>query len=672
MDNQNNKYPKPSIFRPLRLWKYLFKKTVSKPMNTIFTKKNAEYLNKNNPIRKNKIKDSEPRTAPDNLRGFHVNDWDECIGCGTCADICPTEAIEMVDRHELEVKPGEHQRRPVIDYGRCCYCGLCVDTCTTGSLKMTKEYIFADSNPESFKLMPRETFQAHEVELGYQKTEDTDLLDLKRAEMDHIEPKERTESYIEVVRGYSKEVAKREAARCVECSVCTSSCPVQMHIPQYIKAIWEDDIEGGLRQIYETNPLPGVCGRVCTHNCETACASAKRGEAIAIRWLKRYIIDSAPDDMYSKIFKEPVSEVIDASIAIVGSGPSSLSAAYYLRGLGYHVDVFEERNNPGGVASYGAPQYRIPDYAVEKDIKFIKDIGVNLHTNTRVGTDISFEKIEKDYDAAFVGSGFFTANKLNIPGSDHEDVMGAMDFLPITRDYARGDISLDEVNVKESVLVVGGGDVAFEVARNCIRIQLQKYGKHDVTLTSLESLEILPGGDDEYLEGKEEGIQFNLGQGPQEIVVEDGEIKGLRVWKCTSVFDEEGNFSPKFNKEEETIIEAKQVFFSVGQAPDYSYLPERFQEKMTIERGKIKASKDGQVEGLDWLYVGGDVFRGPDIITAVSDGHRAAVAIDEYLYDNAKKQEASEYADTIREAIKFNNPDLALKPKRVRTLTKDD
>lgn len=665
---EKKKYPKPSIFKPLRHLKYLFRKPVSHPLDTIFTEKNAEYLNKNNPFRKNKIKNSVPRTAPDNIRGFHVNDWEKCIGCGTCGEICPTAAIEMVPRHDLPRVAGELQQRPVIDYGRCCFCALCVDTCTTGSLSMTKEYVFADSNPDSFKLMPTETWQDQEVELGYQKTEVTDLLDLKRVEMEHIEPEERIKSYIEVVRGYSKEFAKQEAARCVECGVCTASCPVQMHIPQYIKAIWEDDIEGGLKQIYETNPLPGVCGRVCTHNCETSCAIAQRGEAIAIRWLKRYIIDSAPDEMYEKIFNEPVSEVIQAKVAIAGSGPASLSTAYYLRGLGYHVDVFEEKNRPGGVMSYGAPQYRIPDYAVEKDINFIKKIGVNIHTNTRVGTDITLEELEKKYDAVFLGTGFFAARKLNIPGSDHPDVMGAMDFLPITRDFARGAIKLDEINVKKSVVVVGGGDVAFDVARNCIRIQLEKYGKADVKLTSLETLDILPGSDDEYIEGKEEGIQFFLGNGPQEIVVKNGKIKGLRVWKCTRVFDEEGRFNPTFDSEQETLLEGEQVFFSVGQAPDYTFIPESLKDKVTIERGKVKANKDGQVEGLDWLFVGGDIFRGPDIITAVSDGHRAAVAIDDYLYTNAKKKEQSEYVKEIREAIRFNNPDLALKPTRKRTL----
>ena len=667
MENKK-KYPKSSIFKPLRHFKYLFKKPVTHKMGTIFTKKNANVIASDRIIKPRWAENAEPRTAPNNLRGFHINDWDKCIGCGTCGEICPTDAITMVERTDLPLVAGEHQQRPMIDYGRCCFCALCVDTCTTESLKMSKEYIYSDSNPDSFLLMPEEKWQDQVVELGYVKKPETDLLDLKRIEMEHVHPEGRIDSYIEVVRGYSKEFAKQEAARCVECGVCTASCPVQMHIPQYIKAIWEDDIEGALRTVYETNPLPGVCGRVCTHNCETACAIAVRGEAIAIRWLKRYIIDSAPDDMYEKIFNEPVSEVIDAKVAIAGSGPASLSTAYYLRGLGYKVDVFEENDRPGGVASYGAPQYRIPDYAVEKDINFIKKIGVNIHTNTKVGKDITLEQLEKDYDAVFLGTGFFKARKLNIPGSDHEEIMGAMDFLPLTRDFARGKIKLEDMNIKKSAIVVGGGDVAFDVARNMIRLQTLKYGKADVKLTSLETLDILPASDDEYIEGKEEGIQFFLGNGPQEVVVKNGKIQGLKVWKCTRVFDEEGRFSPEFDKTQETILEGEQVFFSIGQAPDYDYIPESLQSKVTVERGKIKANADGQVEGLDWLFVGGDIFRGPDIITAVSDGHRAAVAIDEHLYKKAKKKQVTDKMAEIRESIKFNNPDLALKPQRKRTL----
>lgn len=662
--DEKQRYRKASIFNAWRHFKYLFKKPVTHPMSTIFTKKNADYLNSNLFFPRKKNLESSPRTAPDNLRGFHTNDWEKCIGCGTCSEICPTEAIHMVERLDLPLVSGKHQMRPVIDYGRCCFCALCVDTCTTESLKMSKEYIYADSNPDNFLLMPENTWQGETVEPGYIKTETTDLLDLERRPMEHVGAEERTKSYIEVVRGYSKEYARQEAARCVECGVCTTSCPVQMHIPQYIKSIWEDDIEGALRQVYETNPLPGVCGRVCTHNCETACAIAVRGEAIAIRWLKRYIIDSAPEEMYDKIFQEPVSEVIDAKVAIVGSGPSSLSAAYYLRGLGYHVDVFEEKAKAGGVASYGAPQYRIPDYAVEKDVAFIEKIGVNIHTSTRVGKDITLDELKAKYDAVFLGSGFFKARKLNIPGADHKDVIGAMDFLPLARDYARSHLKLEAIDVKPSAVVVGGGDVAFDVARNLIRLQNLKYGKSDVKMTSLESLDILPASADELHEGTEEGIKFFFGNGPQEVILKDGKVAGLRVWKCTSVFDAEGRFNPTFDQNVETVLEGEQVYLSIGQAPDYDYIPEALKQEIKIERGKVKTGPLGQVDGAPWLFAGGDISRGPDIITAVADGHRAAQAIDEYLYNKAKKQAASAYREEIRQAIKFNTPDLALKPAK--------
>ena len=420
------------------------------------------------------------------------------------------------------MKQENYNKDPAIDYGRCCFCALCVDTCTTSSLNMSKEYVYASDEADLFYLLPTKTFEGEEVELGYQKDETSDLLDLKRVDMEHEDPTERKGSFVEIVRGFSKEYAKQEAARCVECGVCTSSCPVQMHIPAYIKSIWDDDIEGALRQVYETNPLPGVCGRVCTHNCETSCSIAVQGEAIAIRWLKRYIIDSAPDDMYSKIINEPVSEVIDAKVAVVGSGPAGLGAAYYLRVMGYKVDVYEEMPQSGGVMRYGIPSYRLPDTAIDKDIDFIKSIGVNIILNTRVGRDITMDQLEKDYDSVFLGTGFFKARGLNIPGADHKDVIGAMDFLPRARDLERGVLKLEDLDVAESVVVIGGGDVAFDVARSSARIQMLKYGKVDVKLTSLENEDALPASMDELIEGGEEGIELFCGNGPQEVMQKNG------------------------------------------------------------------------------------------------------------------------------------------------------
>jgi glutamate synthase (NADPH/NADH) small chain len=656
---------KVSIFNPFRLWKYLFKKPETKPFTDIFTKKNADYLNQNSIIKNEKrVELSEPRIAPERTRGFHTNDWEKCIGCGTCEDICPTKAITMVERQDLPEEEGKLQQRPAIDYGRCCFCALCVDTCTTDSLKMSNEYIYASEDPDQFFLLPNETWQGEEAGKGWERDEASNLLDFERIHMEHEDPEERKSNFVEIVRGYSKEFAKQEAARCVECGVCTASCPVQMHIPAYIKSIWEDDIEGGLRQIYETNPLPGVCGRVCTHNCETSCAIAVQGEAIAIRWLKRYIIDSAPDDLYKDIIGEPVSEVIDAKIAVVGAGPAGLGAAYYLRTMGYQVDVLEEMPLAGGVMRYGIPAYRLPDTAIDKDINFIKEIGVNIKTNTRVGTDVTMDQLEKDYDAVFLGTGFFKPRALNIPGADHKDVIGAMAFLPQVRDFERGVLKLEDIDVAESIVVIGGGDVAFDVARSATRLQMLKYGKSNVKLTSLENEDALPASMDELIEGGEEGIQFFCGNGPQEVMQEKGKVTGLRLWKCLCIFDDAGKFNPEFDKECEQVIEGEQIYIAIGQAPDYTYLPEKIQEKLSFIRGKIEADEFGQVKDLPWLFVGGDIMRGPDLISGVADGHRAAQGIDNYLYKQTKDKEQYKKVEEMRKAVKYTTPDLTFKQRK--------
>jgi len=664
--NENKKYRRVSVFNPIRNWKYLFKKPVTHDMTEIFTKKNAAHLRGDTILKSKKNLESNPRTAPDRTRGFHTNDWEKCIGCGTCEDICPTKAINMVERSDVPEKAGELQQRPAIDYGRCCFCALCVDTCTTDSLNMSKEYIYANDNPDLFYFLPRKTWEGEEVEAGWQKDEVSNLLDLERIEMEHQEPEDRKGSFIEVVKGYSQEFAQLEAARCVECGVCTSSCPVHMHIPEYIHSIWDNDIESGLKQIYETNPLPGVCGRVCTHNCETACAIAVKGEAIAIRWLKRYIIDSAPEELYETIINEPVSEVIDAKVAVVGAGPAGLGAAYYLGAMGYKVEVFEEMPQAGGVMRYGIPAYRLPDKAIDKDINFIESIGVKIHTNTRVGKDITMDQLEKDFDSVFLGTGFFKPRALNIPGADHEDVIGAMEFLPQVREFERGNLKLEDINIKESIVVIGGGDVAFDVARSATRLQILKYGKSDVKLTSLENEDALPASMEELVEGSEEGIEFFCGNGPQEVMHKNGKVTGLRLWKCLCVFDDSGRFNPEFDNDCEQIIDGKQVYIAIGQSPDYDYLPESLQEKIEITRGKIKASEDGQLENAPWLFVGGDIFRGPDLISGVADGHRAAKAIDSYLYQKAKDKKQYKKVEDMRQSVRANSPELTPKQKGIK------
>ncbi len=209
--------------------------------------------------------------------------------------------------------------------------------------------------------------------------------------MAELSPENRDHSFIEIVQGYSKTQAQKEADRCVECGICVATCPAHMGIPDYIRAIREDDIELGLKILYETNPLPEICGRICTHNCEKVCSMKYRGEAISIRWLKRYIADQVALSDYKGILRTETIEKNDKKVAIIGSGPAGLSAAYYLALLGYSVRIFEAFPESGGMMRYGIPEYRLPYDQINKDVDYILSLGVEIEYNTRVGKDITLK-----------------------------------------------------------------------------------------------------------------------------------------------------------------------------------------------------------------------------------------------------------------------------------------
>nr|WP_233187750.1 FAD-dependent oxidoreductase [Petrotoga sp. 9T1HF07.CasAA.8.2] len=604
--------PEKSFFAPARAWKYLTKKPVSVPMEDILM---------------------TPREASDRYRGFHINDWEKCIGCGTCSKICPTDAITMIDFEELPDVEGSKPQRPAIDYGRCSFCGLCVDICTTGSLQMTKEYVHISKDPNTFFFIPTDDgIHGIKKPLGYVRDEDSDLLDLERKEMEIDPPEIRKTSFIEMVKGFSKEQAVKEASRCVECSICEKTCPAHMNIADYIKDIYTDDLQTGLKDLYKTNPLPAVCGRICTHRCETACTIGHRGEPIAIRWLKRYIVDNVPQDKYPEILDQEIIKKANAKVAIVGAGPAGLSAAYFLSLMGYEITVYEEKNRPGGVLNYGGPAYRLPDTAFEQDVNYIKSLGVKIITNTKVGKDITLEELKAKNDVIFVSTGFNKGRKLPIEGSDHEKVFDSLTILEEMKNYVRGEGP--KPYIPKSLVVIGGGNVAMDVARSMLRLQNMEYNKSEVHVLSLErNFDEMPADEDEIVEGGEEGVIFHPGWGPVKVIVENGEVKGVLFRKCVEVFDENGRFNPKYDESNTITINADMVVMTVGQAPDYSYLPEEIQNNMKIERGRIKTNEYGQVEGVPWLFAGGDIVHGPDVIHGVADGHKAAQGIDQYIMD---------------------------------------
>ncbi|MBN2793799.1 MAG: FAD-dependent oxidoreductase [Clostridia bacterium] len=597
-----------SMLSPLKAWKYLVKEPVTVSKKDIFVK---------------------PREAADRYRGFHVNEHDKCTGCGTCSEICPTDAINMIVLPDQPFVDGKKNERPAFDYGRCSFCGLCVDICTGDSLHMTKEYVHITPDVNQMYFMPDELgIHQKKFENGWLRDEVSELLDLERYEMKH-EGVSRKSSFIEIVKGFSYEMALAESSRCVECGVCTQTCPAQMNIPEYIRTVYDGDLKKGIEWIYKTNPLANVCGRICTHKCESACVISNRGDAVAIRWLKRYIVDNTPMDQYEAGALAYVTEKTNGKVAIVGSGPSGLSCAYYLSTLGYEVDVYEKNALPGGVIRYGGPEYRLPEESVKKDILMIENAGVNFICNTELGKDISLETLEEKYDSVFLGIGFSYSRPLPIPGSDNHEVKFAIEFLGQARDYNRGLRAIPDIS--DEVIVIGGGNVAFDVARTLIRLQEEKYGKSSVAMAALEHREILPADLEEIEEGEEEGLKYSFGYGPQAIKVEDGIIKGLHVKKVLSIFDGEGRFNPSYDEEDQKIIPAKQVYIAIGQMANFDFFNEEMKNNIEFFRGKVKVNDNGQFDHYPWLFAGGDIVRGPDIINGVATGHDAAKAIDAYI-----------------------------------------
>ncbi|NSW44845.1 MAG: FAD-dependent oxidoreductase [Bacteroidales bacterium] len=560
------------------------------------------------------------RPGADRYRGFHKNDITKCIGCGTCEAICENKAIDMVPVEGIETKKGDSGLRPLVDYGRCCWCALCVDVCTTGSLTMSNEYTWVSENPDDFRYIPGVDNKPWDKSEKGWTNPGYSLYNPERVKMEELEPSERISNFLELVKGYSKEQAEKEADRCVSCGICIATCPAHMDIPGYIKAIRDNNLELGLKLLYDTNPLPEICGRVCTHRCEEVCSIGVKGDPLAIRWLKRYIADNVPFEKYKEILGLDSLPEGNKHIAIIGAGPSGISAAYYLRTLGYKVTIFEAKSRPGGATMYGIPKYRLPMEILDKEIGMLEEIGVEFRFNTMIGREVKFDELYTAFDAVFMGIGFEKPYLLAIENEGAKGSLQAIDFLREVNEGKKPEIG-------NKVVVIGGGNVAMDAARVSRRLGAE------VSILYRRRIEDMPS-DPEEIEGcEQEGIHIITQAIPTKIMVDaNNVVTGIEYLKAKMVPDERGGRPrPEPIEGSETIIEATAVIGAIGQEGAYEFLGNEWLQKLNIKKGRIVVD-DAMQTSIPRLFAGGDsVNPTADAISAIADGHKAARGIDKLL-----------------------------------------
>ncbi len=398
---------------------------------------------------------------------------------------------------------------------------------------------------------------------------------------------------------------------------CKATCPAHISIQGYVALIAQGKYKEALKLIKQEHPFPATCGRICHHPCEQACSRNKVDEPVAIEYLKRFVADLDLND--ESRYVPEAKEKQAGKVAIIGSGPAGLSAAYYLAWRGFNVTVFEKLSVLGGMMAVGIPAYRMPRDVLDAEIQVIKDMGVEMRTGVAFGSDVTLESLKKEgYDAFFLATGLHLSRGLNVPGEDLVNVLKGVDFL---RDAALG----NPVTVNKKTIVIGGGNVAVDVALTALRTGAEK-----VTLVCLEQRNEMPAWDYEIAEALEEGVNIVNGWGPLNFVGKDGTVSGIDFKQCTAVFDENKRFNPQYDEAKTLHLDADTIIVAIGQAADLSYAKQQSIE--TTPRGGLSADPVTLETPLKGVFAGGDVFYGPkSVVEAVGVGKEAAESIERYL-----------------------------------------
>lgn len=475
-----------------------------------------------------------------------------------------------------------------VETEKCVACGRCVENCPAGAVKLGQKLCTKDG----FIEYPRQELP-DEVKWGPEK--------------------------------WSIDYRDRNRINCYDTGTapCKTACPAHIAVQGYLKLAAQGKYREALQLIKRENPFPAVCGRICNRRCEDACTRGTVDEAVAIDEVKRFIAQQDLD-AETRFIPEKVIPKVDGEfsekIAIIGGGPAGMSCAYYLAEKGYRPTVFEKESRPGGMLMNAIPSFRLEKDVVEAEIDVLRALGVEFRCGVEVGKDITIAQLrEEGYKGFYVAVGLQYGGALSVPGGDAENVISGIDFI-------RGVHLRDEKTLKGRVVVVGGGNIAADVARTAVRC-----GAESVSLYCLEGYEEMPMGEEDRSECEREGIAIYAGWGPKEVQTENGKAANIAFVKCLSVKDESGRFAPVYDENTVQMAPCGTVLYCIGQKAEWKTLLAGTQVEFN-PNGTAKADPVTYQTAEPDIFVGGDAYTGQKFaIDAIAAGKQGAISLHRYV-----------------------------------------
>ena len=510
--------------------------------------------------------------------------------------------------------------RAHVDPAKCVACGKCVEVCPAGAARLGQKLCKADGS--------KVVYPMHELP------------------DDHIWGEDK----------WDPDYRDHNKINCYDTgtSPCKTACPAHLAVQGYIKMAAEGRYQEALKLIRQDNPFPAVCGAICNRRCEDRCTRGLIDQPVAIDEIKKFLAlreldlvkDGASDALAQYL---PICENgegnqwDDYPIAVIGAGPAGLSAAYYLRTEGYPVTVFERENRPGGMLMNGIPSFRLEKDVVEAEIEIIKRMGAKIECGVEVGKDVTIQELrDRGFKAFYIAIGLQGGRLAGVPGESAEGVVTGVDFLRrVNQD--------NSVRLSGDVVVVGGGNVAADVARTALRVTDGK-----ITMLCLESRQEMPAAKDEIAEVEEEGITIMNGWGPKEVLSENGKVTAIVFKKCVRVFDEKHRFAPVYNENETITIPCGNILMAIGQSADWGDLLEGTNVQLRGNGTVIANPTTYQTSEPD-IFVGGDIYHGAKFaIDAIADGKEGMVSINRFVHPG----QSLTIGRDLREFIELDRTDI--------------